>query len=148
MCTALRTSCDTSPTPALRRHLPPKVTMSTTCPHPWCISPRASRWQAAMPQKAPMTAASAHSREIGTAIRGACASSPTKLAIFLGYPYEDVHQFIVQRGKNYKVFGAWKVYTNVEQALTTFDSYRACTQYLTYIYQQGCTLGQLVQATR
>ena len=148
MCTALRTSCDTSPTPAPRRRLPPKVTMSTTCPHPWCISPRASRWQAAMPQKAPMTAASAHSREIGTAIRDARASSPTKLAIFLGYPYEDVHQFIVQHGENYKVFGAWKVYTNVEQALTTFDSYRACTQYLTYIYQRGCTLGQLVQATR
>ena len=94
-----------------------------------------------------MMAVSAHSREIGAAIRGACASSPTKLAI-LGYPYEDVHQFIVQHGENYKVFGAWKVYTNVEQALTTFDSYRACTQYLTYIYQQGCTLGQLVQATR
>ena len=68
--------------PAPRRRLPPKVTMSTTCPHHWCISPRASRWQAEMPQKAPMTAASAHSREIATAIRGACASSPTKLAIF------------------------------------------------------------------
>ena len=50
-------------------------------------------------------------------------------------------EFIVQHGENYKVFGAWKVYTNVEQALTTFDSYRACTQYLTYIYQQGCSSG-------
>lgn len=95
-----------------------------------------------------MTAASARSREIGTAIRDACASSPHEIGYFLGYPYEDVHQFIVQHGENYKVFGAWKVYTDVEQALTTFDSYRACTQYLTYIYQQGCTLGQLVQATR
>lgn len=73
---------------------------------------------------------------------------PYEIGYFLGYPYEDVHQFIVQHGENYKVFGAWKVYTNVEQALTTFDSYRACTQYLTYIYQQGCTLEQLVQATR
>ncbi len=73
---------------------------------------------------------------------------PHEIGYFLGYPYEDVHQFIVQHGENYKVFGAWKVYANVEQALTTFDSYRACTQYLTYIYQQGCTLGQLAQATR
>lgn len=72
--------------PAPRRRLSPKVTMSTTCPHPWCISPRALRWQAAMPQKAPMTAASAHSREIGTAIRAARASSPTKLAIFWAIP--------------------------------------------------------------
>ena len=79
---------------------------------------------------------------------GCTCEFPHEIGYFLGYPYEDVHQFIVQHGENYKVFGAWKVYTNVEQALTTFDSYRACTQYLTYIYQQGCTLGQLVQATR
>ena len=55
---------------------------------------------------------------------------------------------IVQRGENYKVFGAWKVYTNVEQALAMFDAYRACTQYLTFVYQQGCSLAQLAQATR
>lgn len=80
--------------------------------------------------------------------RGCTCEFPHEIGYFLGYPYEDVHQFIVQHGENYKVFGAWKVYTNVEQALTTFDSYRTCTQYLTYIYQQGCTLGQLTQATR
>lgn len=79
---------------------------------------------------------------------GCTCEFPHEIGYFLGYPYEDVHQFIVQHGENYKVFGAWKVYMNVEQALTTFDSYRACTQYLTYIYQQGCSLAQLAQATR
>lgn len=79
---------------------------------------------------------------------GCTCEFPHEIGYFLGYPYEDVHQFIVQHGENYKVFGAWKVYTNVEQALTTFDSYRACTQYLTYIYQQGCSLAHLAQATR
>lgn len=79
---------------------------------------------------------------------GCTCEFPHEIGYFLGYPYEDVHQFIVQHGENYMVFGAWKVYTNVEQALTTFDSYRACTQYLTYIYQQGCSLAQLAQATR
>lgn len=79
---------------------------------------------------------------------GCTCEFPHEIGYFLGYPYEDVHQFIVQHGENYKVFGAWKVYTNVEQALTTFDSCRACTQYLTYIYQQGCSLAQLAQATR
>ncbi len=73
---------------------------------------------------------------------------PHEIGYFLGYPYDDVHEFIAQHGENYKVFGAWKVYTNVEQALTTFDSYRACTQHLTYIYQQGRGLAQLAQATR
>ena len=73
---------------------------------------------------------------------------PHEIGYFLGYPYDDVREFIVQRGENYKVFGAWKVYTNVEQALATFDAYRACTQYLTFVYQQGCSLAQLAQATR
>ena len=79
---------------------------------------------------------------------GCTCEFPHEIGYFMGYPYDDVHEFIVQHGENYKIFGPWKVYTNVEQALTTFDSYRACTQYLTYVYQQGCTLGQLVQATR
>lgn len=73
---------------------------------------------------------------------------PHEIGYFLGYPCDDVHEFIVQRGENYKVFGAWKVYANVEQALATFDAYRACTQYFTFIYQQGCSLAQLAQATR
>ena len=73
---------------------------------------------------------------------------PHEIGYFLGYPYDDVHEFIVQRGENYKVFGAWKVYTNVEQALATFDAYRACTQYFTFVYQQGCSLAQLAQTTR
>lgn len=73
---------------------------------------------------------------------------PHEIGYFLGYPCDDVYEFIAQRGENCKIFGAWKVYTNVEQALATFDAYRACTQHLTFIYQQGCSLAHLVQATR
>lgn len=73
---------------------------------------------------------------------------PHEIGYFLGYPCDDVYEFIAQRGENYKIFGARKVYTNVEQALATFDAYRACTQHLTFIYQQGCSLAQLAQATR
>ena len=79
---------------------------------------------------------------------GCMCEFPHEIGYFLGYPYEDVHQFIVQRGENYKVFGAWKVYTNVGQALATFESYRACTQHLTHVYQQGHSLAKLAQATR
>lgn len=85
--------------------------------------------------------------------QGSCTNEcvcefPHEIGYFLGYPYDDVREFIAQRGENYKVFGAWKVYTNVEQALATFNAYRACTQYLTFVYQQGCSLARLVQATR
>lgn len=79
---------------------------------------------------------------------GCTCEFPHEIGYFLGYPYNDVHEFIAQRGENYKIFGAWKVYTDVEQALATFDAYRACTQHLTFIYQQGCSLAQLAQATR
>lgn len=79
---------------------------------------------------------------------GCTCEFPHEIGYFLGYPYDDVYEFIAQRGENYKIFGAWKVYTNVEQALATFDAYRACTQHLTFIYQQGCSLAQLTQAAR
>ena len=79
---------------------------------------------------------------------GCTCEFPHEIGYFLGYPYDDVYEFIAQCGENYKIFGAWKVYTNVEQALATFDAYRACTQHLTFIYQQGCSLAQLAQATR
>ena len=79
---------------------------------------------------------------------GCTCEFPHEIGYFLGYPCDDVYEFIAQRGENYKVFGTWKVYTNVEQALATFDAYRACTQRLTFIYQQGCNLAQLAQATR
>ena len=79
---------------------------------------------------------------------GCTCEFPHEIGYFLGYPYDDVYEFIAQRGENYKIFGAWKVYTNVEQALATFDAYRACTQDLTFIHQQGCSLAQLAQATR
>ena len=79
---------------------------------------------------------------------GCTCEFPHEIGYFLGYPYDDVYEFIAQRGENYKIFGAWKVYTDVEQALATFDAYRACTQHLTFIYQQGRSLAQLAQATR
>ena len=79
---------------------------------------------------------------------GCMCEFPHEIGYFLGYPYEDVRQFIVQHGENYKVFGPWKVYTNVGQALATFESYRACTQHLTHVYQQGHSLAKLAQATR
>ena len=125
MCTALRTSC------ASLVHLAARITLASS--------------NAAESAYDGSVCALARNRHCDT---GCICEFPHEIGYFMGYPYEDVHQFIVQHGENYKVFGAWKVYTNVEQALTTFDSYRACTQYLTYIYQQGCTLGQLVQATR
>lgn len=46
---------------------------------------------------------------------------PHEVGIFLGYPIEDVEAYILNKGKNYKLCGYWKVYNNVEQAKRTFQ---------------------------
>lgn len=41
---------------------------------------------------------------------------PHEIGIFLGYPVEDVLGFIENKGENFKLCGAWKVYGSVENA--------------------------------
>ena len=48
---------------------------------------------------------------------------PHEIGIFLGYPLQDVMGFIHNKGRNYKMCGCWKVYSNAEQAQKTFDIY-------------------------
>ena len=73
---------------------------------------------------------------------------PHEMGYFLGYPYTDVREFINQRGQNYKALGAWKVYSNVPEALATFARYKACTRSFIQIYQQGRSLGALARQAR
>lgn len=49
-----------------------------------------------------------------------------EIGLFLGYPFLDVLGFIENMGKNYKYMGLWKVYNNVDAALTTFNKYNKC----------------------
>ena len=46
---------------------------------------------------------------------------PHEIGLFLGYPYNDVNSFIINRGKKYKLCKYWKVYHNEEAAVKTFD---------------------------
>ena len=83
-----------------------------------------------------------------TCAEGCTCDFPHEMGYFLGYPYADVREFINQRGQNYKALGAWKVYSNVPEALATFARYKACTRSFTQIYQQGQSLGALARQTR
>lgn len=49
---------------------------------------------------------------------------PHELGILLGYPVEDVIDYIKNDGKNYKFCGFWKVYHNVEEAEKIFEFFR------------------------
>lgn len=55
---------------------------------------------------------------------------PHEIGIFLGYPLEDVIGFIENKGNNYKLCGAWKVYGNAENARRIFANYDKCRIYL------------------
>ena len=54
-------------------------------------------------------------------------SVPHEVGLFLSYPPEDVLGFIVNKAKNYKFIGTWKVYGDENAARRTFEQYRKCT---------------------
>ena len=41
---------------------------------------------------------------------------PHEVGLFLGYPLEDVHGFVRSGGRNYKLNGYWKVYSDEQKA--------------------------------
>lgn len=49
---------------------------------------------------------------------------PHEVGIFLGYPIEDVEEYVKNNGENYLLCGYWKVYHNVEEALLTFHYFK------------------------
>lgn len=48
---------------------------------------------------------------------------PHELGILLGYPLKDVQGFIENKGKNFLYSGYWKVYSDLQNALLTFERY-------------------------
>ena len=54
---------------------------------------------------------------------------PHEIGLFLGYPPEDVLKYYVKKGKDYLFSGYWKVYTNPEKAIKTFELYDECRAY-------------------
>lgn len=61
---------------------------------------------------------------------GESESFPHEIGVFLGYPVEDVIGFIENKGENFKLCGAWKVYGSVENARRTFADYDRCRNFL------------------
>ncbi len=62
---------------------------------------------------------------------------PHEIGIFLGYPVEDVLGFIENKGANFKLCGAWKVYGSVENARKAFANYDKCRKFLCNKLNQG-----------
>ena len=68
---------------------------------------------------------------------------PHEIGLFLGYPYEDVRGFMINKGRCPKCMGCWKVYGSVEMALELFERYRRCRERYTCMYESGISIVQL-----
>lgn len=70
-------------------------------------------------------------------------SFPHEIGVFLGYPLQDIKDFIKYEGKNSKCVGCWKVYRNIEEAQKTFELFKKCTQVYGKKLIQGFEITQL-----
>ncbi len=49
---------------------------------------------------------------------------PHEIGIFLGYPLNDVYEFMYNKEKTCLYVGYWKVFSNLKKSLNTFEKYR------------------------
>ena len=68
---------------------------------------------------------------------------PHEVGLFLGYPVEDVEGFRLHQGRNCKLSGCWKVYSDVERARQCFRRYGLCRAALCRRLREGKALAQV-----
>lgn len=73
-------------------------------------------------------------------------SFPHEIGLFLGYPPEDVAQFIKHQGQNCKYCGVWKVYYNELEAKRIFAKYHKCREIYKKLFCGGRSVLQLTVA--
>lgn len=73
-------------------------------------------------------------------------SFPHEIGLFLGYPIEDVAEFIKNQGRNCKCCGIWKVYHNEPEAKRLFAKIDKCREIYTKLFCGGRSVLQLTVA--
>lgn len=71
---------------------------------------------------------------------------PHEIGLFLGYPPEDVHGFILHKGNCCKCSGCWKVYGNEEKAAKEFAKFKKCSDIYYSKWLQGTPIQKLTVA--
>lgn len=69
---------------------------------------------------------------------------PHEVGIFLGYPLNDVRDFIAYGGKNYKQIGCWKIYNDVSSSMKIFEVYKKCQKIFSAMFERGTSLECLI----
>ncbi len=72
---------------------------------------------------------------------------PHEIGLFLGYPPSDVRGFMISPCDGVKCCGYWKVYSDMDSALRTFDRYKRCTEVYREAYKKGRSIVQLAVKT-
>ncbi len=71
---------------------------------------------------------------------------PHEVGLFLGYPPEDVCEFIRNKAGNHKCVGCWKVYGDEAAAQKTFAKYKKCTDVYCSQWKNGKSIERLTVA--
>lgn len=93
-----------------------------------------------------------HSLDLGSCISrlmlrvNSLSEFPHEIGLFLGYPPEDVHGFMLHKGNCCKLSGCWKVYGNEEKAVKEFAKYKKCSDIYYSKWKQGTSIRKLTVA--
>lgn len=71
---------------------------------------------------------------------------PHEVGLFLGYPEEDVLEFMRNQGKNCKCCGCWKVYCDECEAKKIFCKYKKCGEVYQRLFLAGRPVEKLIVA--
>lgn len=72
-----------------------------------------------------------------------CNGFPHEIGVFLGYPLDDVKGFILNKGRDCKCCGLWKVYCNECETRKLFDKIQKCTRVYLQVFEEGRNLTQM-----
>jgi len=71
---------------------------------------------------------------------------PHEIGLFLDYPLSDVIGFIENEGRNCKLAGCWKVYSDEHAASKLFAKFKKCKDVYSRLWNEGKTVLQLTVA--
>lgn len=72
---------------------------------------------------------------------------PHEIGVFLGYPLQDVIEYIRNEGRNCLCCGCWKVYTDECYARRMFERFRKCREVYGRLFAAGRSLSKLTVRT-
>lgn len=73
---------------------------------------------------------------------------PHEMGIFLGYPLEDVDEFIKYPNKKALMFGYWKVYSHLEEAKSIFYKYDEIKNEVMELIRRGIKPDRIINTIR